>query len=428
VFCWVKGVVGQDLHFSNPQIFQSYFNPALTGGEADHWTIGLQHRSQWARIGAGFQTAGIFFEKKENRLGYGGQIYQNKAGESSLKTIGGKSSFAYTQRLSNDNSFLQAGASLGFLQKSFNTGLMTFDEQFVEDIGFDSELSNGERFSETSKIVIDGSVGLIWKSTFGKSRKIEATLGAALHNFHQPKEGFLTSAVLSMRQVLQGQLTIPLNPKTTIKPFAFYQKQGLQKETLTGLNLIRTINEDCDVEFGMAKRLEDAWVISSGIKWGNTKLVASYDYNTSILKSATYGRGAIELGLKMNLALAKKGLSKELSFNQEPTYSKPVATPMPKQKTTSKEKELYTDSDNDGVRDIDDDCPNLKGSTKNNGCPIGFKDTDRDGVPDDEDYCIHIKGSIEFNGCPDTDGDGISDIDDRCPYLKGTRNLNGCPE
>jgi len=391
-----NGVVAQDLHFSNPLLFQSYFNPALTGGDADQWTS----------------------------FGYGGQLYQNNAGESSLKTIGGKSSFSYAQRLSGGNSFLQAGASIGFLQKSFNTSLMTFDQQFVEDIGFDSGLQNGEHFSETSKIVIDGSVGLVWKSTFGNSRKIDATLGVAIHNFHQPKDGFLTDAVLSMKQVLQGQLDISINPKTTLQPLVFYQKQGVQKETLAGLNLVRMINENCDVEIGIAKRLEDAWIITGGIKWGNTKVIVSYDYNTSTLKSATNGKGAIELGLKINFDLATKGLH----LNEEPIFSKSVAAPTLKRQITKPEKALYTDSDNDGVRDIDDDCPNLKGDTKNNGCPAGFKDTDRDGVPDDKDYCIHIKGSAEFNGCPDSDEDGVSDIDDKCPYLKGMRNLNGCPE
>ena len=260
VLVWTEGVIAQDLHFSTPQLFQSYFNPALTGGDVDQWSIGLQHRSQWATIGEGFQTAGVFLEKKKNRLGYGGQLYQNKAGESSMKTIGGKSSFGYTQPLSNGNNYLQAGASIGFLQKSFNTALFTFDEQFVEDIGFDSELSNGERFSETSKLIIDGSVGLVWRSSFGESRKIDATLGAAIHNFHKPKEGFLTEAVLSMKQVFQGQLSIPMNSETILKPFAFYQKQGVQNEVLAGLNILKKVNRDCDVELGIANRLEDAWV------------------------------------------------------------------------------------------------------------------------------------------------------------------------
>ena len=424
----VEGGFAQDLHFSNPQLFQSYFNPALTGGDVDQWSVGLQHRSQWATLGEGFQTAGVFLEKKENRLGYGGQIYQNNAGDSSLKTIRGKGSFGYTQPLSSGNNFLHAGASIGFLQRSFNTALMTFDEQYVEDVGFDSELSNGERFSETSRVIIDGSVGLVWRGSFGESRKIDATLGAAVHNFHKPKEGFLTEAVLSMKQVFQGQLDIPINSKTILKPFAFYQKQGLHKEILVGLNFNKKVNKDCDVELGMANRMEDAWVIMGALQWGNTKVIASYDYNTSGLKSATNGRGAIEVGLKMNFGLSPKGISTRLPI---PEANIPSPTPnytadKPAQKLN--EKKLYEDSDNDGVRDMDDDCPHLAGDFKNNGCPDGFKDTDRDGVPDDKDFCIHIKGSPEFNGCPDTDGDGISDIDDRCPYLKGERASNGCPE
>jgi OmpA-OmpF porin, OOP family len=87
------------------------------------------------------------------------------------------------------------------------------------------------------------------------------------------------------------------------------------------------------------------------------------------------------------------------------------------------------DTDGDGVADKDDKCPGVAGSIKNNGCPA--KDTDGDGVNDDEDNCPDVKGVKENNGCPagpaDTDGDGILDKDDKCPDAAGTAENNGCP-
>ena len=87
------------------------------------------------------------------------------------------------------------------------------------------------------------------------------------------------------------------------------------------------------------------------------------------------------------------------------------------------------DTDGDGVVDKDDKCPNVKGSARNNGCPA--KDTDGDGVNDDEDNCPDVKGVKENNGCPagpvDTDGDGILDKDDKCPDAAGTAANLGCP-
>jgi outer membrane protein OmpA-like peptidoglycan-associated protein len=35
---------------------------------------------------------------------------------------------------------------------------------------------------------------------------------------------------------------------------------------------------------------------------------------------------------------------------------------------------------------------------------------------------------MALKGCPDTDGDGIADMDDKCPNAKGTAENNGCPE
>ncbi|MDC0872882.1 OmpA family protein, partial [Flavobacteriaceae bacterium] len=59
-----------------------------------------------------------------------------------------------------------------------------------------------------------------------------------------------------------------------------------------------------------------------------------------------------------------------------------------------------------------------------NGCP----DTDDDGVQDNEDDCPDTPGIQAFNGCPDTDGDGVKDLDDQCPEEAGTIENNGCPE
>lgn len=83
------------------------------------------------------------------------------------------------------------------------------------------------------------------------------------------------------------------------------------------------------------------------------------------------------------------------------------------------------DSDNDGVRDKDDLCPNtFEGlAVDESGCPI---DTDKDGFPDYKDDCPNLFGAKD--GCPDTDGDGIADPVDVCPDEAGLPSLLGCPD
>lgn len=85
-----------------------------------------------------------------------------------------------------------------------------------------------------------------------------------------------------------------------------------------------------------------------------------------------------------------------------------------------------SDSDGDGIRDKDDDCPFVVGIAELKGCPD--TDSDNDGVEDCRDECPTVAGLAEFHGCPDTDGDGVPDKMDKCPEVAGLKALHGCPD
>lgn len=93
------------------------------------------------------------------------------------------------------------------------------------------------------------------------------------------------------------------------------------------------------------------------------------------------------------------------------------------------------DSDGDGVADYLDKCPDTPaeaiGKVDANGCPL---DSDRDGVADYLDQCpdspVAAKGFVDEKGCPiDTDKDGVFDYADKCPSTPEgvTVDANGCP-
>jgi outer membrane protein OmpA-like peptidoglycan-associated protein len=84
------------------------------------------------------------------------------------------------------------------------------------------------------------------------------------------------------------------------------------------------------------------------------------------------------------------------------------------------------DRDGDGVPDMQDLCPKLKGSVSAKGCP----DQDNDGIADKDDNCPNIAGTAKRNGCPapDSDHDGINDDEDKCVDVAGVKENNGCPE
>ncbi|RLB63757.1 MAG: hypothetical protein DRI90_06120 [Deltaproteobacteria bacterium] len=98
------------------------------------------------------------------------------------------------------------------------------------------------------------------------------------------------------------------------------------------------------------------------------------------------------------------------------------------------------DLDEDGVRDEQDLCPDLKedrdGHEDQDGCPDW--DNDDDLVPDQTDQCPGEKededGFEDDDGCfdPDNDADGIPDVADHCPMVPGIASEDptqrGCPD
>jgi OOP family OmpA-OmpF porin len=88
------------------------------------------------------------------------------------------------------------------------------------------------------------------------------------------------------------------------------------------------------------------------------------------------------------------------------------------------------DADGDNVPDFRDQCPNTPPGAKVNvdGCSI---DDDRDGVPNTIDLCPNTPFGtpVDANGCPlDSDGDGVPNKIDQCPgTLPGLKvNSRGC--
>ncbi len=90
------------------------------------------------------------------------------------------------------------------------------------------------------------------------------------------------------------------------------------------------------------------------------------------------------------------------------------------------------DSDNDGVPDYLDKCPDTRVNLEVDifGCPI---DSDNDGIPDSLDKCPDTPAEVKVDsiGCPlDNDGDGVPDYIDACPDTPRDTKVDstGCPE
>src|SRR3989442_8992899 len=89
------------------------------------------------------------------------------------------------------------------------------------------------------------------------------------------------------------------------------------------------------------------------------------------------------------------------------------------------------DSDQDGVVDSKDQCPDTPAGAKVDGRGVPI-DSDKDGVPDSLDQCPDTPAGahVDANGCPtDADQDGVPDGLDQCPNTPvGAKvDATGCP-
>lgn len=138
---------------------------------------------------------------------------------------------------------------------------------------------------------------------------------------------------------------------------------------------------------------------------------------------ACYGIGA-RLPITPSLALRIEGRQMlVLSDPHQTDYSYTLGLQWTFGKTKPKAQRkavVTTDSDNDGIFDNVDQCPETPMGLKVNarGCPVNPPDADKDKVPDYLDLCPETAAGLEVNkdGClEDTDGDGVPDIYDKCP-------------
>ncbi|MES2587773.1 MAG: OmpA family protein [Bacteroidota bacterium] len=153
-----------------------------------------------------------------------------------------------------------------------------------------------------------------------------------------------------------------------------------------------------------------------------------YDMKLSTLKDRGIDKAHMNVGVGVSYYLGDMAEHADWTPNQTGDAEAMAAL---KAKVEAAEKAMM-DDDKDGVPNYLDQEPGTAASanvdTKGRTVKVEkVVDMDGDGVLDVNDFCPTIKGSASANGCPDKDGDNIYDFVDKCPNAAGLAADGGCP-
>lgn len=145
-----------------------------------------------------------------------------------------------------------------------------------------------------------------------------------------------------------------------------------------------------------------------------------------------FGQGYKEMGLKLGVAyvFGTNKTTQNPDSDNDGVYDAVDRCPNTPAGTQVDATGCNIDMDGDGVLNAQDQCPTTKPGVRvdENGC--AFKDADNDGVVDANDKCPNTKPGAEVDamGCADSDNDGVIDMNDSCPNTPaGTKvNVKGC--
>ncbi len=313
----------QDLHFSMYNMSPLTLNPAHTGAFEGTFRIGGIYRDQWASVTKNqFVTPSVYVDapilmvRKRDWVGVGGMLFSDKAGTSSLQTLGMLFSAAYHLSLDKKGgSTLTLGVQGGTVQRRID--ILSSDLWFADEIAENSGgggLGNGNSLDRQAvpldeeqrgnKDYFDFTAGLMLKTLL--SDNMDLTLGVSVGHPHSPNYAFTSQSSSgkvadeykrSMRPTLHGLMNIGMSDKLTLSPSFIFQTTGGSNEIAVQALAGLMVKEDIVVKFGPGYRLNDAGKVILGLDYKDIKVGFAYDVNISSLSEVSKYNGGFEVAV-----------------------------------------------------------------------------------------------------------------------------------
>jgi type IX secretion system PorP/SprF family membrane protein len=302
--------VAQDIHFS--QFFQAPLlrNPSLAGlFDGDIRVQGI-YRSQWGSVTSPYQTGSFDLEYKkpvgrgDDFLTMGMQIMYDRAGTTNFTTTNVLPALNYHKALSAEkNKYLSMGFMAGVVQRRIDRSKMTTNSHF-DGNGYNPALPDGETFINSNFNYFDGSVGMSFNSGIGELSQDNYFIGVAYHHFNRPRNSFykVPDIELNAKWVVSAGVKFTVSETSFLTIQADHTKQGSFSETIGGALYSYKIGDDLDnpnytLHLGAFMRWKDALIPTIKLDYHPYSFALSYDVNVSQLKTASQGRGGMELSI-----------------------------------------------------------------------------------------------------------------------------------
>ncbi|MEO7312336.1 MAG: PorP/SprF family type IX secretion system membrane protein [Chitinophagaceae bacterium] len=312
VFSFQLNASAQDIHFS--QFFEAPLlrNPSLAGIFTGDLRFQAVIRQQWASVTVPYQTGSFNTEFKmpvgnaDDFLTMGMQFVYDKAGSTDFKTVQLLPALNYHKSLSGlKNRYLSMGFMGGYVNRSINPNKITTNSQF-DGSGYNPALSTNETVINYSLGYWDGSVGMSFNTGIGNEENEINNLyvGVAFHHFNRPKNSFYRRPEIELKPkwVYSLGLRFALNDQSYFTLQSDYSKQGDYSEVIGGAMYTFSLDDIIEnarytLSAGAFMRWKDAIIPVIKMEYKPFTVALSYDINTSLLRTASQGRGGFELSI-----------------------------------------------------------------------------------------------------------------------------------
>jgi type IX secretion system PorP/SprF family membrane protein len=313
VFIWIALVClpifawAQDIHYTNFGFSPLNINPALTGVFNGDYRATGNFRSQWQGVPVSYLTmSGSFDMKIANQkkgetspFRVGAFLSRDAAGWSKLNNTSVYLSGSYMKVLTPKD-FLSGGISVGFNQRAFKTGDLTWDDQYYEKQFQPTIVTADASVFEQQITYPDVSTGFNYHRQKPGSRS-GTDLGLGVFHLNQPKKSFRGEPAVKceIRYSLTGSTNIMLNNNFDLLLDLMGQFQGPHREIVGGvgarLYVLDKKTKQLAFQLGMTLRNGDALSPHVGILYNNWKFGLNFDSNFSSFKTASNRLGGPEI-------------------------------------------------------------------------------------------------------------------------------------